>query len=47
MGPDDGKTAAAGRGRLRGLVFDANENYFYHWIALISTAYVYNLLVRA
>uniref|UniRef100_A0A183BTQ4 Cyclic nucleotide-binding domain-containing protein n=1 Tax=Globodera pallida TaxID=36090 RepID=A0A183BTQ4_GLOPA len=26
-------------------VFDANENYFYQWNALVSTAYVYNLLV--
>ncbi|KAI1724650.1 cyclic nucleotide-binding domain-containing protein [Ditylenchus destructor] len=27
------------------MVFDSGENYFYYWIAVVSTAYVYNLLV--
>jgi hypothetical protein len=27
------------------LVIDTNQNYFYTWLAIISTAYVYNLIV--
>lgn len=27
------------------IVFDSNENYFYYWLALVSTAYIFNLLV--
>ncbi|KAL3103130.1 hypothetical protein niasHS_002316 [Heterodera schachtii] len=33
------------KGKWAKFVFDANENYFYQWNALVSTAYVYNLLV--
>ena len=39
------------RGRLRflakRLVIDANETYFYYWTAIVSLAYVYNLVVRS
>lgn len=38
------------KGRLKyiwnKLVIDTNQNYFYTWLAIISTAYVYNLIVR-
>jgi hypothetical protein len=47
--PEESTTAQNGgrrrKGRLASLVFDTNENYFYYWIAIVSTAYVYNLLV--
>jgi hypothetical protein len=30
---------------LKELTFNENESYFYYWVALVSLAYVYNLLV--
>jgi len=30
---------------LSSVVFDQNDPEYYHWIALVSIAYVYNLLV--
>ena len=30
---------------LSSVVFDSNDPEYYHWIALVSIAYVYNLLV--
>lgn len=41
-----GGAGARLRRAWRQLVFDANDSYFYRWNALVSTAYVYNLLVR-
>ena len=43
---DTGKDGKRKGNWLSRIVFDTNENYFYHWIALVSTAYVYNLLVN-
>ncbi|CAD5221594.1 unnamed protein product [Bursaphelenchus xylophilus] len=45
-GPEVGEYT---KGRLKyiskSLVFDANEGYYYYWVAVVSVAYVYNLIV--